>query len=78
MLGGNSGCTNADAKYNSLPSYSTFVNDTFVFLAITYRLAADAALAEGSWRSRLLAVIKGKGLHRLSRSLMKSGQLYYL
>ncbi|KZP11644.1 hypothetical protein FIBSPDRAFT_1050574 [Athelia psychrophila] len=51
--------------------------DTLIFLAITYRLTADAA-TKGSWRSRFLIIAKGKGLYSLSRSLMLTGQFYYL
>ncbi|KZP32790.1 hypothetical protein FIBSPDRAFT_433549 [Athelia psychrophila] len=53
-----------------------FVHDTMVFLAISYRLAADAVTA-GDWRSRVLSIVTGKSLFSLSRSLMKGGQLYY-
>ncbi|KZP13608.1 hypothetical protein FIBSPDRAFT_1049307 [Athelia psychrophila] len=59
------------------PSTSSFVFDTFIFIAISYRLAADAA-TEQSWRARLQSVVTGKGLLRISRALMASGQLYYL
>ncbi|KZP06556.1 hypothetical protein FIBSPDRAFT_876448, partial [Athelia psychrophila] len=52
-------------------------HDTMVFLAISYRLAADAVTA-GDWRSRVRSIATGKGLFSLSRSLMKGGQLYYL
>ncbi|KAF7967639.1 hypothetical protein HWV62_33623 [Athelia sp. TMB] len=70
-------CTDEDpAKYTKMPVYATFVNDTIVFLAITYRLTADAAVGN-DWRSRLLSIVRGKGLRRLSRSLLQSGQLYY-
>ncbi|KZP18932.1 hypothetical protein FIBSPDRAFT_1045866 [Athelia psychrophila] len=62
--------------YYPLPSISSFVNDTLIFLAISYRLAANAA-AERTWRSWALSAVKGNGLHRLSRSLLQSGQLYY-
>ncbi|KZP32784.1 hypothetical protein FIBSPDRAFT_848036 [Athelia psychrophila] len=70
-------CTNTTVKRNSIPLTMTFAHDTMVFLAISYRLAADAVTA-GDWRSRVLSVVTGKGLFSLSRSLMKSGQLYYL
>ncbi|KZP22070.1 hypothetical protein FIBSPDRAFT_1043780 [Athelia psychrophila] len=70
-------CTNTTIKYNSIPVMITFLHDTMVFLAISYRLAADAVTA-GDWRSRVLSVVTGKGLFSLSRSLMKGGQLYYL
>ncbi|KZP26081.1 hypothetical protein FIBSPDRAFT_364529 [Athelia psychrophila] len=70
-------CTSTAIKHNSIPVTMTFVHDTMVFLAISYRLAADA-VAAGDWRSRVLSIVTGKGLFSLSRSLMKSGQLYYL
>ncbi|KZP10998.1 hypothetical protein FIBSPDRAFT_1051017 [Athelia psychrophila] len=69
-------CLDTSVNYVTLPSISTFAHDTTVFLAISYRLAADAA-TELTWRSRVLSVIKGKGLHSLSKSLMQSGQKYY-
>ncbi|KAF7967638.1 hypothetical protein HWV62_33621 [Athelia sp. TMB] len=70
-------CTSEDpAKYTTMPVYATFCNDSMVFLAITYRLTADAAVGD-DWRSRLLSVVRGRGLHQLSKSLLQSGQLYY-
>ncbi|KZP33080.1 hypothetical protein FIBSPDRAFT_1036237 [Athelia psychrophila] len=69
-------CLSTDTKYFTLPSSSSFVNDTLIFLAISYRLAADAA-TERNWRSWILSITKGKGLYHLSRSLMQHGQLYY-
>ncbi|KZP11880.1 hypothetical protein FIBSPDRAFT_937235 [Athelia psychrophila] len=70
-------CTNTTIRYTSIPVMITFLHDTMVFLAISYRLAADAMTA-GDWRSRVLSIVTGKGLFSLSRSLMKGGQLYYL
>ncbi|KZP32802.1 hypothetical protein FIBSPDRAFT_943790 [Athelia psychrophila] len=70
-------CTTTIAKYHFIPVTMTFVHDTMVFLAISYRLAAGAVTA-GYWRSRVLSIVTGKGLFSLSRSLMKGGQLYYL
>ncbi|KZP03558.1 hypothetical protein FIBSPDRAFT_1055205 [Athelia psychrophila] len=69
-------CTNTTIKYNFIPLTMTFILDTMVFLAISYRLAADTVTA-GDWRSRVLSVVTGKGLFSISRSLMKGGQLYY-
>ncbi|KZP11889.1 hypothetical protein FIBSPDRAFT_1050424 [Athelia psychrophila] len=70
-------CANTIAKYSFMPVTMTFVHDTMVFLAISYRLAAGAVTA-ADWRSRVLSIVTGKGLFSLSRSLMKGGQLYYL
>ncbi|KZP18931.1 hypothetical protein FIBSPDRAFT_955892 [Athelia psychrophila] len=64
------------SAYIPLASISSFVNDTLIFLAISYRLAANAAV-DRTWRSWALSVLEGKGLHRLSRSLLQSGQFYY-
>ena len=63
--------------YFSLPSISSFINDTLVFLAISYRLASDAA-TQKTWRSWVQSVVKGKGLYSISRSLLQGGQMYYL
>ncbi|KZP04186.1 hypothetical protein FIBSPDRAFT_878768 [Athelia psychrophila] len=70
-------CTRTPLKHNTTPVAMAFVHDTMVYLAISYRLAADAVPA-ADWRSRVLSIVTGKGLFSLSRSLMKGGQLYYL
>ncbi|KZP10010.1 hypothetical protein FIBSPDRAFT_1051548 [Athelia psychrophila] len=70
-------CLNFHIQHFTYPSISTFVYDTFVFIAISYRLTANAA-TEQSWRARLQSVVTGKGLFSISRALMISGQLYYL
>ncbi|KZP26801.1 hypothetical protein FIBSPDRAFT_667096, partial [Athelia psychrophila] len=70
-------CTVLSTKYFMLPSTSTFVNDTLIFLAITFRLSSNA-MTDASWRSRFLSIVTGKGMYRLSRSLLLSGQIYYL
>lgn len=64
-------------KLFGLPSIANAVNDTSVFLAISYRLAANAA-TDDTWRARLQSVVKTRGLYSVSSSLMRSGQLYYL
>ncbi|KZP07980.1 hypothetical protein FIBSPDRAFT_874920 [Athelia psychrophila] len=70
-------CISYQIRYSDYPIVSSFVFDTCVFIAISFRLAANAA-TEKSWRARLQSVLTGKGLFRLSRALMISGQLYYL
>ncbi|KZP13613.1 hypothetical protein FIBSPDRAFT_1049312, partial [Athelia psychrophila] len=71
-------CTTAqNPQTTNYPSTASFLFDTIIFIAISYRLAADAA-TEQSWRARLQSVVTGKGLLRISRALMVSGQLYYL
>lgn len=63
-------------KYAILPSMAAFVNDMFIFLAISYRLTANAVGGRG-WRSHLLSVFRGNSLHGLSASLLHSGQVYF-
>ncbi|KZP25789.1 hypothetical protein FIBSPDRAFT_949901 [Athelia psychrophila] len=70
-------CIATSREYLALPSIVTCINDTLVFLAISFRLTADAA-TERTWRARAQSIFQGKGLYSLSRSLMKSGQTYYL
>lgn len=70
-------CTATRYKIPELPAIAIFVTDTLVFIAISYRLAADAVTGN-SWRSRLRSLVKGEGLYRVSWLLMRTGQLYYL
>lgn len=70
-------CMVYETDYFMYPSITTFIDDTIIFLAISYRLTADAAI-EQSWRARLLSVVSGKGLYRLSSALVNSGFIYYL
>ncbi|KZP15856.1 hypothetical protein FIBSPDRAFT_1047913 [Athelia psychrophila] len=81
IIPGTQMCTYLESEHFIIPSITTFVagfiNDTLIFLAITFRLSTDARTDE-TWRSRFLSVVKGKGLYRLSRSLLISGQVYYL
>ncbi|KZP10268.1 hypothetical protein FIBSPDRAFT_938124 [Athelia psychrophila] len=75
-VGGYSGCISNGTQSVTLPLASIFVNDSLIFLAISYRLVANA-LTDGDRRSRLLTIVKGKGLYSLSQSLLQTGQLYY-
>ena len=77
LIPGTEVCITNEVRYFTLPSIATFVNDTLVFLAISHRLAANAA-TESNWRSHLLPILKGKGLYRMSKLLMQSGLIYYL
>ncbi|KZP29389.1 hypothetical protein FIBSPDRAFT_884829 [Athelia psychrophila] len=69
--------SNLNDKLYGLPSIANATYDTLVFLAISYRLAADGA-TEDSWRARFQSIVKTRGLHSVSSSLMRSGQIYYL
>ena len=55
------------------------INDTCVFFAVTYRLLASHMFAtHPSIASFLKGFIKGEGLGALPRTLLQTGQLYYL
>lgn len=66
-----------DIRYFAIPSIITCTNDTLVFLAISYRLAGNA-VTDGSRQARIRSFVNGDNLYSLSRSILKSGQLYYL
>lgn len=68
---------NTPKEYRSLPSIAIFIYDTPVFLAITWRLAANA-VTDKTWRGRVLSIVNGKGLYSLSKALLQYGQIYYL
>jgi len=67
---------NTVKEYRSLPSIAIFIYDTPVFLAITWRLAANA-VTDKTWRARILSIVNGKGLYSLSKALLQYGQIYY-
>lgn len=71
-------CT-ATIRVNFLvPGVAAFVFDTLVFLAISTRLAVNAATFKNGCYSVVIQIVNGKGLYHLSRALMRSGLLYYL
>jgi len=54
---------------------ATAVYDTFMYLAISWRLASFAMTDQ--WKSRVRSFVTGGGLSGLSKVLLRSGQLYY-
>lgn len=77
QIAATSRCAPTANRFLQLPSIVATVSDTLVFLAITYRLAADAA-TDATLGARVRTVLRGRGLYSLSRALMQSGQRYYL
>jgi len=70
-------CTEGLAHtYTTVPIILTAVNDTLVFLAISYRLVS-LSMVNSTWSSRARSFIGGDGLHHLSKALLQSGQAYY-
>ncbi|KZP14567.1 hypothetical protein FIBSPDRAFT_959527 [Athelia psychrophila] len=61
-----------------IPIISLCATDTLVFLAISYRLAGLGAGPNANWSERARRFVTGDGLHSLGRSLLRSGQVYYL
>ncbi|KAF8903917.1 hypothetical protein CPB84DRAFT_1746024 [Gymnopilus junonius] len=77
-IGTTNRCINTFVKPFSLAGIIiTTINDTMIFLFVTYKLLADTTY-DDSWRGRLRSFFKGKGLPGLSRALLQSGQEYYL
>jgi len=63
-------------KFTTVPIMLTAVNDTLVFLAISYRMVSSA-MVRSTWSARAKSFFKGEGLHYLSKALLQSGQAYY-
>ncbi|KAJ6454673.1 hypothetical protein C8R45DRAFT_1111912 [Mycena sanguinolenta] len=53
------------------------INDTVIFLAISYRIVAHTIAANSS-RARLRVFLGGQGLSTLSQALLQTGQHFYL
>lgn len=56
---------------------SNAINDTLVFLAISYRIASLSVGGQG-WRSMLSCFFLGDGVPRVAKQLLHHGQLCYL
>jgi hypothetical protein len=71
-------CTEGVAhSYTLVPVIMTALNDTLVYIAISYRLAT-ISMVSSTWRARAKSFFTGEGLHHLSKALLESGQVYYL
>ena len=66
-----------NGTYIAIPILLTAVNDTLVFLAISYRMVS-IAIVKNTWRARTKSFFTGDGLYYLSKALLQSGQVYYL
>ncbi|KAK7687676.1 hypothetical protein QCA50_008891 [Cerrena zonata] len=63
-------------KYSGVVFFLLTIFDTIVFLAITLRvISISLSNSRSSW---LKAFSKGKGMGKLSKALLQTGQLYYL
>ncbi|THH31593.1 hypothetical protein EUX98_g2588 [Antrodiella citrinella] len=76
-IGSTQNCVNSNVKsFGSAGIIATAVNDTLVFLAISAQLVMYT-LAD-TWAARVKAFMKGQGLGKVSKTLLQSGQLYYM
>lgn len=62
--------------YAAIGAFVPLLFDSFVFLAISYRIASTHSLVDErvSWDT----LVSGKALPRLSRAILQGGQQYYL
>ena len=67
---------NAWSPLSGISVLTVLLNDTLVFLGISYRMVMNAVTGE-TWRERSKSFITGDGLYRISKALLHSGQLYY-
>ena len=71
-------CINSSVKaYGAAGLLAAAINDTLIFLAITFRLLT-AHLTSDCLRDRFRSFVRGEGLHRMPRLLLQTGQLYYM
>jgi hypothetical protein len=71
-------CINTGVKpFSSTGIVILAVNDTLIFFAISWKLLS-ASTIDDSPKAKLKIFISGHGLPVLSRSLLQSGQEYYL
>ncbi|KZP03148.1 hypothetical protein FIBSPDRAFT_1046176 [Athelia psychrophila] len=68
--------TRVPAKLTALPYVINTVYDMFVYLAMSWKLAAFSIKGD-TWRHRVLAFFKGDGLLVLTKSLLRGGQIYF-
>lgn len=64
-------------SYATSSVIAPLVNDTLVFLAISWRLMRSTPLCDGR-KFRIRDVIFGRRMPPFSRALLKDGQIYYL
>ncbi|KAJ7803191.1 hypothetical protein B0H14DRAFT_2889545 [Mycena olivaceomarginata] len=71
-------CINAGVRpYAGAAGITPLVNDTIIFLAISWRLFRNS-YADISLRGNIKTFITGEYLPQFSRALLKDGQMYYL
>lgn len=70
-------CINSNVKaFGAAGLLAAAINDTLIFLAITYRLLTFH-IPSDNWSDRFKSFARGEGMHRMSKLLLQTGQLYY-
>ncbi|KAK7683063.1 hypothetical protein QCA50_013735 [Cerrena zonata] len=64
-----------DVKLGGAGAVPLAVFDTIVFFAITIRVLTFTV--EDTWKARLDALLKGRGIGQVSKGLLRTGMLYY-
>ncbi|KAI0795924.1 hypothetical protein C8Q75DRAFT_711126 [Abortiporus biennis] len=76
-IGTTRNCVNSSVKsYSSAGIIIVAVHDTLVFFAITFRLTSYS-LAD-TWPEQVKTFFSGRGMGKMSKTLLHTGQLYYL
>lgn len=66
------------ASYTSSAVIIPVVNDTFVFLAISWKLMRNAYVDECSIKGKVRTIVLGDYMPAFSKGMLKDGQSYYL
>ena len=67
----------AARPFGIAPIMLNAVNDTLIFVAITYRILSHSVVGN-NWSARARSFFEANGLPRMSKALLQGGQLYYL
>ena len=66
-------------RYGQVATILPLINDTLVFLAITYRLTGRQLISTSTKREHWFRVlVKGEYIPDFSRAVLRDGQAYYL
>lgn len=76
QLGPTNWCVTTVVKHFSAASFVTVaLFDTMIFFAISLQVSLKRS---GDWKVRMKSFFTGKGIGRVSTSLLQTGQLYYM
>lgn len=77
QLGPTRWCINSVVRGYSAAAFITiFIFDTSVFLAISIKISGHTVSRD--WKGRIKAFVTGHGMGNVSKTLLKTGQMYYL